>query len=112
MAVLDVVLGEEGTEIGRRELRARELPHSGERVQYAVEFALSETAFAGQTRVISTGAAPLAVSRAVDITDPPATTTTREPSPPLRTQGTKVIKATERGRALARRILSASRRAS
>jgi SAM-dependent methyltransferase len=112
VAVLDVVLGEEGTEIGRRELRAGELPRTGEQVHFAVEFALDETAFAGQTRVISTGAAPLAVARAVDVTPPPTTATTRGPSTPLRTQGTKMIKATERGRSLARRILSASRRAS
>ena len=48
VAVLDVVLGEEGTEIGRRELCAGELPRTGEQVHFAVEFALDGTAFAGR----------------------------------------------------------------
>ena len=112
VAVLDVVLGEEGTEIGRREIRAAELPGAGGQVRFAVEYTLDETAFAGQTRVISTGAAPLAVAQAVDIAEPSTTATTHHLSTPLRIQSTRMIKATERGRSLARRILNASRRAS
>jgi SAM-dependent methyltransferase len=112
VAVLDVVVGEEQAEIARREVRVEELPREGEQVRLALDFSLAGTVFAGQTRVHSTGAAPLAIGRAVDVEpgSPPASE--RRPSAPLRIQGTRMIKATAQGRSLARRLLKYVPRAS
>jgi hypothetical protein len=110
VAVADVVVGDEQTPIARREIRAEELPRVGEQVDVAVDYELPDTAFAGETRVISTGAAPLAVARAVCVTDSAVEATRRAPSRPLGIKGTRMIKATAGGRAMLRRVVRLSTR--
>jgi SAM-dependent methyltransferase len=112
VAVVDVVVGEGQTEVARRDIHARDLPRRGERCSLALDFELPDTAFAGQTRVFATGAAPLAVAHAVEVVAPPVPATTRRPSPELTFHGTRMIRAEQRARRAAGAVLRRLRRGS